>query len=112
VELLLHGFGSSLQTWDAWAEGLRERHRVLRLELPGQGLSDPDLGGSRSDARAHRLLDARPDARGIARATFVGHSIGRRIAWAYAARSPGRGSSPRSRIRPGSPMGSSSATTR
>ena len=30
VVLLLHGFGSSLQTWDVWAEGLATDHRVVR----------------------------------------------------------------------------------
>jgi pimeloyl-ACP methyl ester carboxylesterase len=90
VVLMLHGFGSSLQTWDAWAEGLRERYRVLRLDLPGHGLSGPAPGGDYSDAHAHRLLDALLDARGIARATFVGHSIGGRIAWSHAAHAPAR----------------------
>ncbi len=88
--LLVHGFGSSLHTWDAWAGPLRERFRVLRLDLPGHGLSDPDPGGDYTDARTHALIDAVLDARGLARATLVGHSIGGRIAWSYAARSPAR----------------------
>jgi pimeloyl-ACP methyl ester carboxylesterase len=88
--LLLHGLGSSLHTWDAWAEGLRQDHRVLRIDLPGHGLSGPDPDGDYTDARTHALLDALLDARGIARATLGGHSIGGRIAWSYAARSPER----------------------
>jgi pimeloyl-ACP methyl ester carboxylesterase len=88
--LLLHGLGSSLHTWDAWAEGLRQDHRVLRIDLPGHGLSGPDPNGDYTDARTHALLDALLDARGIARATLAGHSIGGRIAWSYAARSPAR----------------------
>ena len=40
--VLLHGFGSSLQTWDIWAQGLAATHRVVRIDLPGSGLSPPD----------------------------------------------------------------------
>jgi pimeloyl-ACP methyl ester carboxylesterase len=88
--VLLHGFGSSLQTWDAWAAALGGRWRVLRLDLPGHGLTGPDPTGDYGDTRSHALLDALLDTRGLARATIVGHSIGGRIAWSYAAARPGR----------------------
>ena len=88
--LLLHGFGASLHTWDAWAERLRADRRVLRIDLPGHGLSGPDASGDYSDARSHALIDALLDARGVSRATLVGHSIGGRIAWRYAGRAPHR----------------------
>ena len=35
----IHGFGSSLHTWDGWAPGLGRRRRVIRFDLPGSGLS-------------------------------------------------------------------------
>ena len=41
ILLMLHGFGSSLQTWDAWAESLNKQYRVVRLDLPGFGLTGP-----------------------------------------------------------------------
>lgn len=88
--VLLHGFGSSLQTWDEWAAVLRGRWRVLRLDLPGHGLTGPDATGDYRDARSHALIDALLDARGLSRATLVGHSIGGRIAWSYAAARPAR----------------------
>ena len=40
VLLFLHGFGSSLQTWDDWSAKLDPQYRVIRLDLPGFGLSD------------------------------------------------------------------------
>jgi len=43
--LMLHGFGGSLQTWDAWAKELSGQLRVIRLDLPGSGLSHPDPTG-------------------------------------------------------------------
>ena len=39
--ILLHGTGSSLHTWDLWAERLKDKYRVLRITLPGFGLSGP-----------------------------------------------------------------------
>ena len=81
----LHGFGASLQTWDAWVPGLAEDHRVLRFDLPGSGLSAPDPGADYTDARSVAVLLALMDRLGIARASVVGHSIGGRIAWTFAA---------------------------
>ena len=88
--VLIHGFGSSLQTWDAWAEGLQGTHRVIRLDLPGSGLSPPDPAADYTDARSLQLLRALLDDLGLTRASFVGHSMGGRIAWTFAARYPER----------------------
>lgn len=90
VVVLLHGFGSSLQTWDAWAEGLQQTRRVVRLDLPGSGLSPPDPDHDYSDARSLQLLLALLDDLGVQRASWVGHSMGGRIAWTLAARHPER----------------------
>jgi pimeloyl-ACP methyl ester carboxylesterase len=88
--LLLHGFGASLHSWDAWAPGLAAAHRVIRFDLPGSGLSPPDPDGLYTDERTHELMLALLDQLGVARAGIVGHSIGGRAAWAFAARFPER----------------------
>ena len=88
--VLLHGLGASLHTWDAWAARLDSSFRVVRLDLPGHGLSGPDVTGDYRDTRTHRLLAALLDTLGIARATVVGNSIGGRIAWSFAAAQPSR----------------------
>jgi pimeloyl-ACP methyl ester carboxylesterase len=88
--VLIHGFGASLHTWEPWARELALHHRVIRLDLPGCGLSEPDPTGDYTDARSVRLLLALLDQRGIERATLVGHSIGGRIAWTFAAQHPER----------------------
>ena len=88
--LLLHGFGASLHTWDAWAPGLSVSHRVVRVDLPGSGLSAPDPAGDYTDARSIQMLVALMDKLGMDRASLVGHSIGGRIAWTFAARHPER----------------------
>lgn len=88
--VLLHGFGSSLQTWDAWAEGLTATHRVVRIDLPGSGLSPPDPAHDYRDERSLQLLLALLDDLGLKRVSLVGHSMGGRIAWTFAARFPER----------------------
>lgn len=88
--VLLHGFGSSLQTWDDWAQGLSRTHRVIRLDLPGSGLSPPDPAHDYRDERSLQLLQSVLDTLGLARASLVGHSMGGRIAWTFAARHPER----------------------
>ncbi len=88
--ILLHGFGASLHTWEAWAQALATDHRVIRFDLPGSGLSWPDPDGDYGDARTMQLLNALMDRLGVARASFVGNSIGGRIAWRFAAAHPER----------------------
>jgi pimeloyl-ACP methyl ester carboxylesterase len=88
--ILIHGFGASLQTWDAWAAGLSRTYRVLRFDLPGSGLSLPDPAANYTDARTIELLLALLDRLGLQRASFIGHSIGGRIAWTFAATHPER----------------------
>ncbi len=88
--VLIHGFGSSLQTWDAWALGLSRNRRVVRFDLPGSGLSPPDPTGDYTDARSLQLMLALLDELGLQRASIVGHSIGGRIAWRFAAAYPER----------------------
>ncbi len=88
--LLLHGFGSSLQTWDAWSSDLARDMRVIRFDLPGNGLSSPDPGGDYSDARTMALMLELLDKLQVDRVSVVGNSIGGRIAWTFAATHPGR----------------------
>ncbi len=88
--LMLHGFGGSLHSWEVWAQALSTSHRVIRFDLPGHGLSEPDPAGDYTDARSIQLTLALMDQLGVARASIVGHSIGGRIAWTFAARHPGR----------------------
>lgn len=88
--ILLHGFGSSLETWEPWASLLSARYRVLRFDFPGCGLSEPDLSHDYSDARSITLIRELMDRLGIRRAVLIGNSMGGRIAWRFAAAYPDR----------------------
>jgi pimeloyl-ACP methyl ester carboxylesterase len=88
--IFLHGFGSSLQTWDDWAHNLEADHRVIRYDLPGFGLTGADPTGDYSDRRSIAVLLALMDLLGVQRASVVGNSMGGRIAWTFAALNPNR----------------------
>lgn len=88
--LLIHGFGSSLHTWEAWAPLLDDRFRVVSLDLPGFGLTGPDPTGDYSDERSIAVLAALMDRLGVGEAAVIGSSMGGRIAWRFAAAEPAR----------------------
>jgi pimeloyl-ACP methyl ester carboxylesterase len=88
--ILLHGFGASLHTWEAWAQRLSADHRVVRFDLPGFGLTGPDPTGDYSDGRSLTVIAALMDRLGIAHATLIGNSLGGKLAWKFAAENPGR----------------------
>jgi pimeloyl-ACP methyl ester carboxylesterase len=90
VLIMLHGFGSSLETWEPWAHSLSARYRVVRFDLPGCGLSEPDRTVDYSDTRSIALTRGLMDHLGIKRAALIGNSIGGRIAWRFAAEIPDR----------------------
>lgn len=88
--IMIHGFGASLHTWEPWAKMLQDQFRVIRLDLPGSGLSSPDPTGRYDDGRTMELLIALMDQLGVTKAALIGNSIGGRISWRFAAEHPGR----------------------
>jgi pimeloyl-ACP methyl ester carboxylesterase len=90
VVLLLHGMNGSLHTWDGWAERLADSLRVVRLDLPGYGVTGPAPDDDYRVAAYVRTVEAFLDALGIARPSVAGHSFGGEIAWRFALARPGR----------------------
>jgi pimeloyl-ACP methyl ester carboxylesterase len=87
--VMLHGFASSLETWSAVAPTLRDRYRVLSLDLLGFGWTDRPEGDYSPEAQA-RLVLALMDERGIERAAVVAHSYGSSVALQMALLAPER----------------------
>jgi pimeloyl-ACP methyl ester carboxylesterase len=85
VVLLLHGFGSSLQTWDVWAAQLEKDYRVIRLDLPGFGLTGPSPLHDYSERGDLATLTHFVDQLGVASYSIIGHSMGGKMAWNLAA---------------------------
>jgi pimeloyl-ACP methyl ester carboxylesterase len=88
--ILLHGLGSSLETFDVWAQTLAASYRVIRFDLPGFGLTGADPTGDYSDTRGIAILLALMDHLGVAKANLVGNSMGGRLAWKFASAYPAR----------------------
>jgi pimeloyl-ACP methyl ester carboxylesterase len=88
--ILLHGFGASLHTWEPWAAALSSQFRVIRFDIPGFGLTGADPTGDYSDARSVAVIAALMDKLALPRASLVGHSMGGRLAWTFAAAAPER----------------------
>jgi pimeloyl-ACP methyl ester carboxylesterase len=88
VIVLLHGSNAFLQTWDAWAAALTPTYRVIRLDLPGHGLT-----GEYRERRYNRdayvdVVDRVTRKLRVSRFVLGGNSMGGGVAWAYAHKYP------------------------
>jgi len=89
--VLLHGMLSSLHTWDGWTAVLKNNYRVIRIDMPGFGLT-----GAPSDRFEYTAdmmlvaLDAIFAALRLDRFTLGGNSLGGYFSWRYAALHPER----------------------
>jgi pimeloyl-ACP methyl ester carboxylesterase len=88
--VLLHGFGSSLYTWDGWVRQLAGTRRVIRLDLPGFGLTGPAPDGDYTAERYVRVVAALLDRLGVERTDIAGNSMGGRTALMFALAHPER----------------------
>lgn len=84
VLLLLHGSNASLHTWDGWVQELQSNYRLIRLDLPGHGLTGPHPENRYHWAEAARFVDHFVQKLGVDRFVIVGNSMGGGIAWNYA----------------------------
>lgn len=88
--VLLHASPSSLQTFDGIAEELSKQFRVIRLDLPGYGLTGPNATGDYSLQWYMRFLDSFLTAVQVNSCYLAGNSFGGRLACEYAYEQPGR----------------------
>lgn len=88
--VLIHGTSASLHTWDGWTEALKAQRRVIRMDLPGFGLTGPAADDDYRMGRYADFMVALLDALGVRRAVLAGNSLGGGIAWHTAVRHPER----------------------
>jgi len=88
--VLLHGTSASLHTWDGWVAALAPARRVVRVDMPGFGLTGPALDGDYRIERYVEFVAALLDALGIERCVLAGNSFGGWVAWETALAEPGR----------------------
>ena len=85
--LVLHGWGASLDAVMPIVNGLAPTLRVVGLDFPGFGVSEPPPRGWAVDDYADFVLEL-CRAHGLERFSIVGHSFGARIGIAIASRHP------------------------
>lgn len=86
--VLIHGTSASLHTWDGWAAALRGQRRVIRLDLPGFGLTGPNQSGLYSaETDARFVLDVLASLK-VQRFVVGGNSLGGEVAWRIALQAP------------------------
>ncbi len=73
--VFVHGVGLRLEAWAPQIETYAPRYRVIALDMPGHGESDPIASGARLPAFVE-WLNAVIDELGVAPANLVGHSMG------------------------------------
>ena len=83
--LLIHGSLGDLSDWDGWTTVLTKKYRVVRLDMPGFGLSGEIANGNYSIDRSLSLIDGLMDSLGIERFAIAGVSYGGPVAFRYAA---------------------------
>jgi len=88
--VLLHGTSASLHTWEGWVDALKGERRVIRIDLPGFGLTGPAPDGDYHLARYSRFVGALLDDLGLKQVVPAGNSFGGQVAWKFAADAPDR----------------------
>lgn len=88
--LLLHGTSDSLHTWDGWTKSLSRTRRVIRVDLPGFGLTGPAAHGDYRIGAYVDFIRALLDQLQLQRVLIAGNSLGGEIAWMSAAAQPQR----------------------
>lgn len=87
--VLIHGFGASMDWWNAIAPALAVDHRVIRIGLIGHGGTAAPRDGY-GTARQAALVASVLDQLGVDRLTVIAHLMGGEVATALAERSPAR----------------------
>lgn len=87
--VLLHGYLESLYVWDDFLPLLTPEVRVITVDIPGHGISEP-IAEVHSMALMADVLHDMLDAMSIDKVTMVGHSMGGYISLAFCEKYPER----------------------
>jgi len=82
VLLCLHGIQSSLHTWDGWVKLLKNKYRIIRIDLPGWGFTGPSNFGY-NEAKTVKFLKKFIDAMGLKKINLAGNSYGGFLSWNF-----------------------------
>ena len=89
VLLMIHGSQSSLRTWDRITTLMKKRYRIIRLDIPGYGLSSSATDEAAKTVQPVEVVEGLLDGLGVKTvAATVGVSSGGTMAMYLAAKRP------------------------
>jgi pimeloyl-ACP methyl ester carboxylesterase len=88
--VLLHGELSSLHTWEGWVQRLSSHYRIVRIDLPGFGLSEHLASHDYTPEYGVELLERMRSQLNLEHFSLAGNSLGGFLSWYYAAHHPER----------------------
>lgn len=86
--LLVHGTASSLHTWQEWCNRLSKSFKIIRLDLPGFGLTGPNPSKDYSEKFYAETIEALLKHLQIEKVHIAGNSLGGNVAFHFAALYP------------------------
>lgn len=88
VIVLIHGSNSSLHTWEPMVARLRNRFRLITMDMPGHGLTGAIPSGRYDTESMMETVDGVTRSLGVGRFILGGNSMGGGISWRYAVAHP------------------------
>lgn len=88
--VLLHGTAASLHTWDAWTKDLKNKYRVIRMDLPAFGITGPNKNSDYSIKSYTNFLYKFTNQLQLDPFYLAGNSLGGNIAWNFTAEYPNK----------------------
>ncbi len=81
--VLLHGTSSSLHTWDQWTNLLKDKYTIIRMDLPGFGITGPHPQNKYDNQAYMEFLNAFFNNLQIQKAHVGGNSFGGYLTWLF-----------------------------
>ncbi|MBT3832419.1 MAG: alpha/beta hydrolase [Gammaproteobacteria bacterium] len=88
--ILLHGSNASLHTFEPWVTRLKDKFRVVTIDLPGHGLTGEVPTGDYSNEAMVAVVNALANKLGLEHFVIGGNSMGGSIALRYALDHPNK----------------------
>lgn len=88
--VLVHGFGDNFGTWDGWTKNLKSHFRIIRIDLPGHGLTRAPATTRIDPERFADLIDEFAAKASLPKFAVAGNSLGGAVAWELTLRHPER----------------------
>ncbi len=83
--ILIHAVLASMQTWDGWVNNLKDNYRIVRLDMPGCGLTGPFVNSDDYSPEAlESFFNDFVNKLGLDHFYLAGNSQGAMVAWMYA----------------------------